>query len=108
MGSEPFIFPLACFGLIGLAIAVVQIIKARGRSWLAVLLVAGIVFATWGAQGAANATHTAWMFFMALGFFVIASAAVLALAALVLSPFKPQLVRFAQRLGFVKRLPPPP
>jgi uncharacterized membrane protein len=107
MGPEPLIFPLACIGLIGLVIAAVQIVKARGRSWLAVLLVAGICFAAWGAQGTANIYHTMWIFFMALGFFVIASAAVIALGALMLRPFKPQLARLAGRLGFTKQLPPP-
>jgi hypothetical protein len=108
VGPEPLIFPLAFIGLVGLAVVLVLVVRARGRSWLAFPLVAGVVFGAWGAQGAAYLRHTVTIFFMALGVFVIASAAVLALLALLLLPFKPQLVSLAERLGVVKQLPPAP
>ena len=108
MGPEPLIFPLAFIGLVGLVGAVVLIVRARGRSWLAIPLVAGVVFAVWGAQGAAYFRHMVTIFFMAFGGFVIASAAVLTFGALLLLPFKPQLVRLAERLGFTQQSPPGP
>lgn len=108
MGPEPLVFPLALIGLVGLVVVLTFIVKARGRSWLAVPLVAGVVFAAWGAQGAHYLRHTVTIFFMAFGVFVIASVAVLSFGALLLLPFKPQMVRLAKRLGFAKQLPPAP
>lgn len=108
MGPEPLIFPLAFIGLVGSLVALVFIARARGRSWLAVPLVAGVVFSALAARGADNFGHTVTFFFMFLGVFALASVVVLSFAAILLLPFKPQLVKLAKRLGFLKQVPPAP
>lgn len=108
MGPEPLVFPLAFIGLIGLVVSLTFIVKARGRSWLAIPLFAGVAFAAYGAQGADYFRHTVTTFLMVFGIFVIASAAVFATGCLLLLPFKPQLVRLVGRLGFKRKSPPAP
>ncbi|MDX2220599.1 MAG: hypothetical protein SF172_16395 [Burkholderiales bacterium] len=102
MGPEPLIFPLAFIGLFGSLVALMFIARARGRSWLAVPLVAGIVFSALAARGGDNFGHTVTFFLMFMGIFTLASVVVLSFAAILFLPFKPQLVKLARRLGFLR------
>jgi hypothetical protein len=98
MGPELLIFPLALLGFSGLVLAAVLVARARGRTWMSLLLIAALVLSIPSTPLTGRWDHAVSGFLATLGLFTIVTAAVLAIGSLLLLPFKPQLSRLYARI----------
>jgi hypothetical protein len=98
MGFEILLIPLGLFGGIGLITLFVPVVVARGRTWWSLPFFGGVSYSAYETFANANEGWKLLSFFATLGILFVVMAFVLAIAALLLLPFRSRIAALLKRV----------